>query len=66
MADQEKAMEINRRTFTRTMAAGAALAPFARSLQVQGQTEQQRLRYCIVGLGRISMDHFMPACKTSQ
>ncbi|MBV8865448.1 MAG: Gfo/Idh/MocA family oxidoreductase, partial [Acidobacteriaceae bacterium] len=59
-------MKINRRTFTRTMAAGAVLAPFELSLRTQGQTEQQRLRYCIVGLGRISMDHFMPACKTSQ
>jgi predicted dehydrogenase len=26
----------------------------------------RRLRYCIVGLGRISMKHFMPACKMSQ
>lgn len=26
----------------------------------------RKLRYCIVGLGRISMKHFMPACKMSQ
>ncbi len=58
-------MEINRRKFTRTVAAGAVLAPFVRSLRAQEQTGQ-RLRYCIVGLGRISMDHFMPACKMSQ
>ncbi|MBV9609920.1 MAG: Gfo/Idh/MocA family oxidoreductase [Acidobacteria bacterium] len=25
-----------------------------------------KLRYCIVGLGRISLQHFMPACKTAQ
>lgn len=27
--------------------------------------EQRKLRYCIVGLGRISMQHFMPGCKQS-
>ena len=34
--------------------------------QETSATDGRRLRYCIVGLGRISMDHFMPACKTSQ
>lgn len=59
-------MDINRRNFTRAVAGVAGLGPLARSLQLQGQTGQQRLRYCIVGLGRISMDHFMPACKMLQ
>ncbi len=56
-------MGITRRAFTRTIATGAAMTPF---VQAQSQPDQSRLRYCIVGLGRISMDHFMPACKMSQ
>ncbi len=32
----------------------------------EDQAADRRLRYCIVGLGRISMGHFMPACKLSK
>jgi predicted dehydrogenase len=52
-----------RRHFNRAAALGAvsALAPGA-----SAQLEARKLRYCIVGLGRISMEHFMPATKASQ
>ena len=30
------------------------------------QEPGRKVGYCIVGLGRISMQHFMPACKMSQ
>ncbi len=57
---------MNRRSFTRSLLAGAALSPLAVGQSEQVSAARQRLRYCIVGLGRISMDHFMPACKMSQ
>ncbi|MBV8553534.1 MAG: Gfo/Idh/MocA family oxidoreductase [Acidobacteriaceae bacterium] len=61
-------MKITRRSFNTGVAAGTVLSPLAvraRSLeQVQGGGK--RLGYCIVGLGRISMGHFMPACRMSQ
>jgi predicted dehydrogenase len=52
-----------RRQFNRAAALGVAagLAPVGR-----GQLATRKLGYCIVGLGRISMQHFMPATKTSQ
>jgi predicted dehydrogenase len=61
-------MPVTRRDFARALSLGAALSPL--SLQAAGQNSQpasgRRLGYCIVGLGRISMGHFMPACKMSQ
>ena len=57
-------MQINRRAFAKNLAAGTVLSPALLRGKAQSGTEQ-RLRYCIVGLGRISMDHFMPACKMS-
>lgn len=55
-------MKLNRRQFG--VLAGAALA--AQALPTIGaQAEDRRIGYCIVALGRISMDHFMPAIKTS-
>ena len=59
-------MQLNRRAFSRSLVAGAAFSPLGHSMQAQDQAAGQRLRYAIVGLGRISMDHFMPACKMSQ
>ncbi|MBV8570517.1 MAG: Gfo/Idh/MocA family oxidoreductase [Acidobacteriaceae bacterium] len=53
-------MEINRRHFTYGLAAGTLLSSLPAAAQ------EKRLGYCIVGLGRISMGHFMPACKMSQ
>lgn len=61
-------MGITRREFT--LSAGAlAASPFlgsAHSGQDTSPANGRKLRYCIVGLGHISMDHFMPACKMSQ
>ena len=56
-------MTWTRRQFNRVAALGTAagLAPGARA-----QLATRKLGYCIVGLGRISMQHFMPATKTSQ
>src|SRR5581483_4585598 len=51
-------MRITRRQFAGSMAGLAALSASAQS--------DRKLRYCIVGLGRISMQHFMPACKMSR
>ena len=57
------AMNWTRRQFNRLAALGTAtgLAPGA-----HGQLSTRKLGYCVVGLGRISMQHFMPATKTSQ
>jgi predicted dehydrogenase len=59
-------MELTRRTFARTLAAGTLLSSASRLAETQDSPDGRRLRYCIVGLGRISMNHFMPACKMSQ
>ncbi|MGA8029598.1 MAG: Gfo/Idh/MocA family oxidoreductase [Bryobacteraceae bacterium] len=62
-------MKLTRRNFTRLISAGAALSPFAPAIFSQdqpGASGGRKLGYCIVGLGRISMDQFMPACKMSQ
>ena len=57
-------MSLNRRTFARSLAAGVLL-PSLPALG-QGQSSGRKLRYCIVGLGRISINHFMQGCKLSQ
>ncbi|MGC2658087.1 MAG: Gfo/Idh/MocA family oxidoreductase [Bryobacteraceae bacterium] len=57
-------MNFNRREFGRVVAGGAALATLPRL--GFSQEQGRKVRYCIVGLGRISMQHFMPACKMSQ
>ena len=56
-------MNWTRRQFNGMAALGAAtgLAAGARA-----QLSTRKLGYCIVGLGRISMQHFMPATKMSQ
>ena len=56
-------MNVTRRELGRLVAAGTMLrfAPTVRAAE-----DQRRIGYCIVGLGRISMDHFMPAVKMSQ
>jgi len=61
-------MKMTRRDFTRSAGALAAspLLVSGSGMQETPTTSSRRLRYCIVGLGRISMDHFMPACKMSQ
>jgi predicted dehydrogenase len=51
-------MSISRRAVVQTLAA----APFAHLLNAQEEPKKDHIGYCIVGLGRISMGHFMPGC----
>lgn len=55
-------MEMTRREFNRLVAlgTGAELLP-----RIPFVPEGRKIGYCIVGLGRISMQHFMPAVKMS-
>ncbi len=55
-------MKFTRRDFNRLMAVGLG-AQFIPKLYAQA--EPPKVRYGIVGLGRISMQHFMPAIKNS-
>jgi predicted dehydrogenase len=62
-------MNFTRRDFARALGAGAAassLASLARTQDQQASAPHAKLGYCIVGLGRISLNHFMPACRMSQ
>ena len=56
-------MHFTRREFNR-LAGLAAVSTVVPALEAQSDTK--RLRWCMVGLGRISMDHFMPAIRISQ
>ena len=56
-------MNFTRRDFHR-LAAMAAVSQFLPA--VGAQTADRRIGWCIIALGRISMDHFMPAVKMSQ
>ena len=59
-------MKLTRREFGGALSA-ATLPLIGSSARAAGQPSAGRkLGYCIVGLGRISMDHFMPACQMSQ
>jgi predicted dehydrogenase len=60
---KEVNVKITRREFSRLAAlgAGAQLLP-----RVTALAEDRQIGYCIVGLGRISMQHFMPAVKMSK
>ena len=55
-------MRMTRRKFSGLMAlsVGTQLLP-----RISAVAEDRRIGYCIVGLGRISMQHFMPAVKMS-
>jgi len=55
-------MNFTRRGFVHALGGASAIS----SLASQAQAQQRKIGYCIVGLGRISMQHFMPACKTSE
>ncbi|MBV9301406.1 MAG: Gfo/Idh/MocA family oxidoreductase [Acidobacteriaceae bacterium] len=62
-------MSLTRRQFARAAGLGAAASSLASGNRVPAQAsdaQSRKLGYCIVGLGRISMDHFMLACKMSQ
>jgi predicted dehydrogenase len=56
-------MNFTRREFAKALGATAALSSLS---SAQSDDRQRKVGYCIVGLGRISMQHFMPACKMSQ
>src|ERR1700758_3988714 len=56
-------MKITRREFSRLAAFGAG-AQFLRG--IPALADDRTIGYCVVGLGRISMQHFMPAVKTSK
>src|SRR6516162_5675332 len=54
-------MNVTRREFNRLVALGAGtMLP-----RIPAMAEDRKIGYCIVGLGRISMQHFMPAIKMS-
>src|SRR5450755_1354623 len=55
-------MPLTRRTFARQLA-GVSLSPFLPRL---ADPNQRKIGYCMVGLGRISLQHFMPGCRQSQ
>jgi predicted dehydrogenase len=55
-------MNFTRRGFVHALGGAAALS----SLASKTNAQQRRIGYCMVGLGRISMQHFMPACKMSE
>ena len=57
-------MKVTRRDFSRMVGGLAALPALAQ--EAAQPAPGRKLGYCIVGLGRISMGHFMPACKMSQ
>ncbi len=52
-------MNITRRSFTQLAALGAAT-------QIAPAQNERSIGYCIVGLGRISMQHFMPGTRLSK
>ncbi|HUA16253.1 MAG TPA: Gfo/Idh/MocA family oxidoreductase [Verrucomicrobiae bacterium] len=56
-------MKLTRREFSRLLAlgAGAELLP-----KIPALADDRPIGYCIVGLGRISMQHFMPAVRMSK
>jgi hypothetical protein len=55
-------MRFTRREFGKVAALGA-VSRMAPPLVAQ---QERPFRYCIVGLGRISLQHFMPGTKLSQ
>ncbi|MDQ2777219.1 MAG: Gfo/Idh/MocA family oxidoreductase [Acidobacteriota bacterium] len=63
-------MKFTRRHFGRTLGSGVALSRLSPALPFLNQAGEgsgdRKVGYAIVGLGRISLQHFMPACKLSQ
>ena len=61
-------MSFTRREFSRLAGVGmlSQLLPNVKAQTSQGaQSTAGKTGYCIVGLGRISMDHFMPGVRQS-
>jgi predicted dehydrogenase len=59
-------MHITRRTFAQGLTAVGAFSSLPGLGARPANNARRMLGYCIVGLGRISMGHFMPACNLSQ
>ncbi len=59
-------MKLNRRTFGQALGLAAFLPALQTPTLGQPATASRKLRFCIVGLGRISLQHFMPGCRISQ
>jgi len=55
-------MKLTRREFSRLAAVGVGAQLVS---SIPAPAEDRKIGYCIVGLGRISMGHFMPAVKMS-
>jgi predicted dehydrogenase len=55
-------MNLSRRDFTRLAAAASAATILPTSSFAQASS-RKKIRYCVVGLGRISVGHFMPGTK---
>src|SRR5579885_1179720 len=58
-------MKLTRREFSRLSAMAALSTAVPLRAQAQGERDGRRLRWCIVGLGRISMGQFMPGLALS-
>jgi predicted dehydrogenase len=56
-------MNLNRRELARAAAGGVLLSRVSPS--ARAQEGGRKIGYCIIGLGRISMQHFMPGVKNS-
>ena len=63
LPDGDLLMRFSRRDFARLATASAAYSFVPR---VFAQPPAKKVRYAIIGLGRISLDHFMPATRQSQ
>ncbi len=60
-------MPLSRRNFAKLSALAAASALTPRALRASSQgAGSKKIGYCIVGLGRISVDHFMPGLLQSE
>jgi predicted dehydrogenase len=61
----EKIMTLTRRDFSRLAAAAAAFSTMPKVFSQAAPAPAKKTRYAVVGLGLISVQHFMPACKRS-
>lgn len=59
-------MKLTRRDFSRLSAMTALSTALPLGAQAQSEKERRKLRWCIVGLGRISMGQFMPGLMLSK
>jgi predicted dehydrogenase len=59
-------MNLSRREFSRLSAMTAMATALPRLDAQNDENPARKLRWCIVGLGRISMDHFMPGVALSK